>query len=125
RIWLGSLRWCGDSIHGTTRLTVKDRAVLTESGSEAIVFFLLLATDPDAGARPVFLPLSLARVRLDREAFALEADQSTIFIMEAERREGSERFVDDAFRCGVEVVEGCGGSRTMPYSWFDDRGQVI
>src|SRR2546428_13192762 len=61
RIWLGSLRWCGDSIHGTTRLTVKDRAVLTESGSEAIVFFLLLATDPDAGARPVFLPLSLAR----------------------------------------------------------------
>src|SRR5207245_10590414 len=51
RIWLGSLRWCGDSIHGTTGLTVKDRAVLTESGSEAIVFFLLLATDPDAGAR--------------------------------------------------------------------------
>ncbi|TLZ75881.1 MAG: hypothetical protein E6K08_07605 [Methanobacteriota archaeon] len=110
RIWLGSLRWCGDSIHGTTRLTVKDRAVLTESGSEAIVFFLLLATDPDAGARPVFLPLSLARVRLDREAFALEADQSTIFIMEAERREGYARFVVDAFRRGEKIRTGSGDS---------------
>src|SRR2546425_6565829 len=80
RIWLGSLRWCGDSIHRTTRLTVKDRAVLTESGRQAIVFSLRLAPDPDAGARPLFLPRSLARVRLDRQGSALEADQSTIFI---------------------------------------------
>src|SRR5205809_1056780 len=55
RIWLGSLRWCGDSIRLTTRLDVKDRAILSESGTEAIVFFLLLATDSGAGARPIHL----------------------------------------------------------------------
>src|SRR5439155_1503571 len=51
RNWLGTLRWCGDSIHGTTGLTVKDRAILSESGVEAIVLLLLHATDHDGFGR--------------------------------------------------------------------------
>ena len=113
RIWLGSLRWCGDSIRLTTRLDVKDRAILSESGTEAIVFFLLLATDSGAGARPIHLPLSIARARLDREAVALEGDDSTIYIMEAERREGYARFVVDAFRRGAKLRTGSGDSLTF------------
>src|SRR5438034_10865722 len=113
RTWLGSLRWCGDSIRLTTRLDVKDRAILSESGTEAIVFFLLLATDSGAGARPIPLPLSIARARLDREAVALEGDDSTIYIMEAERREGYARFVVDAFRRGAKLRTGSGDSLTF------------
>src|SRR5205809_2445417 len=113
RIWLGSLRWCGDSIRITTRLDVKDRAILSESGTEAIVFFLLLATDSGAGARPIHLPLSIARARLDREAVALEGADSTIYIMEAERREGYARFVVDAFRRGAKLRTGSGDSLTF------------
>src|SRR5947208_1103755 len=96
RTWLRSLRWCGDSIRITTRLDVKDRAILSESGTEAIVFFLLLAMDPGAGARPIHLPLSIARARFDREAVALEGGASTIYVMEAERREVYARFDVDA-----------------------------
>ena len=113
RTWLGSLRWCGDSIRMTTRLDVKDRAILSESGTEAIVFFLLLATDPGAGARPIHLPLSIARARFDREAVALEGGASTIYVMEAERREVYARFVVDAFRRGAKLRTGSGDSLTF------------
>src|SRR5438094_6177232 len=108
RIWLGSLRWCGDSIRLTTRLDVKDRAILSESGTEAIVFFLLLATDSGAGARPIHLPLSIARARLDREAVALEADDSTLDIMTAACSERYARLVVDAFRAGATLRTGSG-----------------
>ena len=113
RTWLGSLRWCGDSIRITTRLDVKDRAILSESGTEAIVFFLLLATDPGAGARPIHLPLSIARARFDREAVALEGGASPIYVMEAERREVYARFVVDAFRRGAKLRTGSGDSLTF------------
>src|SRR5437762_4614431 len=113
RTWLGSLRWCGDSIRMTTRLDVKDRAILSESGTEAIVFFLLLATDPGAGARPIHLPLSIARARFDREAVALEGGASPIYVMEAERREVYARFVVDAFRRGAKLGTGSGDSLTF------------
>src|SRR2546428_13895950 len=93
RTWLGSLRWCGDSIRGTTRLAVKDRALLSETGIEAIVFFLLQTTDPDTGARHIQLPLSIALGRLDPTAFGIEAERHRVYVMGAERKEGYARFV--------------------------------
>jgi maltose alpha-D-glucosyltransferase/alpha-amylase len=113
RTWLASLRWCGDSIRGTTRLTVRDRAVLSESGSEAIVFFLLLATGPDPDSRPIHLPLSIGLARLDPQAFELEADDSTFYVMEAERRESFARFAVDALRRGTKVPTETGDSLTF------------
>ncbi len=110
RNWLGTLRWCGDSIHGTTGLTVKDRAILSESGVEAIVLFLLHTTDPDTGARPLHLPLSIASARLDPTAFELEADHDTFYVMEAERRETFARFAVDAFRRGAKIPTESGDS---------------
>jgi len=110
RTWLGSLRWCGDSIRGTTRLAVKDRALLSETGIEAIVFFLLQATDADTGARPIHLPLSIASARLDPTAFELEADRQSFYVMEAERRESFARFVVDAFRRAAKVPTESGDS---------------
>src|SRR5207237_488318 len=83
-----------------------DHAIPSESGTEAIVFFLLLATDPGAGARPIHLPLSIARARFDREAVALEGGASTVYVMEAERREVYARFVVDAFRRGAKLRTG-------------------
>ena len=110
RIWLGSLRWCGDSIPGTTGLAVKDRVLLSETGIEAIVFFLLQATDPDSGARPIHLPLSIASARLDPTAFELEADDRTFYVMEAERRESFASFAVDAFRRAAKVPTESGDS---------------
>ncbi len=110
RNWLGALRWCGDSIRGTTGLTVKDRALLSESGVEAIVLFLLYATDTDMGARPLHLPLSIASARLDPTAFELEADHHTFYVMEAERRESFARFAVDAFRRGAKIPTESGDS---------------
>src|SRR5947209_10892148 len=113
RNWLGTLRWCGDSIHGTTGLTVKDRAILSESGVEAIVLFLLHATDPERGARPLHLPLSIASARLDPTAFELEADDNTFYVMEAERRESFARFAVDAFRRAAKVTTESGDSLSV------------
>lgn len=103
RTWLQSLRWCGNAIPQTADLAVKDRAILAESGNEAIVFFLVVATDPNGRARPVHLPLSIASVRLDRAAFELEEPGETFYITEGERREGYARFVVDAFRRGARI----------------------
>ena len=110
RTWLGSLRWCGDSIRGTTGLTVKDRAILSESGVEAIVLFLLHATDPDVGSRPIHLPVSIASARLDPAAFELDADHHTFYVMEAERRESFARFAVDAFRRAAKIPTQSGDS---------------
>jgi len=96
RTWLSSLRWCGESIRSATELAMKDRAVLLESGSEAIVFFLLIARQADVGARPVHLPLSIASARFDPGAFQVDADDKAFYVMEAERRESYARFAIDA-----------------------------
>lgn len=113
RTWLESLRWCGSAIRRTADLAVKDRALLAESGTEAIVLFLLSATGSDAGARPVHLPLSIASARLDPAAFELKADGGTFYVMEAERRESYARFVIDAFRRGAKIRTGLGDLLTF------------
>src|SRR5207247_3337179 len=100
----------GGSIHGTAGFTVKARASVSESGVEAIVLFLLHATDPERGARPLHLPLSIASARLDPTAFELEADHNTFYVMEAERRESFARFAVDGFRRAAKVTTESGDS---------------
>src|SRR5438552_3701696 len=89
---------------------VRDRVILSESGVEAIVLFLLHATDLERGARPLHLPLSIASARLDPTAFELEADHNTFYVMEAERRESFARFAVDAFRRAAKVPTESGDS---------------
>src|SRR3989441_293557 len=89
---------------------LEDRALLSKTGIEAFVFFLLQATDPDTGARPIQLPLSIASARLDPTAFELEADRHRFYVMEAERRESFARFVVDAFRRAAKVPTESGDS---------------
>jgi trehalose synthase-fused probable maltokinase len=118
RTWLQSLRWCGNAIRLTADLVVKDRAVLAESGSEAIVLFLPSVKDSNRGARTVHLPLSIASVRLDPAAFELEASGDTFYVMEGERRESYVRFVIDAFRRGAKI-------RTESGDFLSFRGDGI
>lgn len=113
RVWLRSLRWCGDSVGPSTDLAVKDRALLLESGSEAIVLFLLVAKDRDTGARPIHLPLSIAFVRFDPTALELEAARESIYVMEAERREPYTKFVLEAFRRGTKLRTEAGDTLTF------------
>jgi len=118
RIWLRSLRWCGDSIRLTTEVAVRDHVLLAQSGSEAIVLFLLRVRDPEGRARPVHLPLSIALARLDSAAFQLEADGSVFYILEAERRDGYARLVADGFRRGAKIRTSSGDSLTF-------RGEAV
>lgn len=113
RTWLSSLRWCGDSVRGTTELVVKDRAILFESGSEALVLFLVIATHADLGARPIHLPLSIASARFDPGAFELEAGDNTFYLTEAERRESYARFAIEAFRRRAKIPTASGDSLTF------------
>lgn len=108
RSWLRSLRWCGDSVRPSTDLAVKDRAVLLESGSEAIVLFLVVARNPREGTRPIHLPLSIAFRRFDPTALELQADREPFYVMEAERRNPYAQYVIDAFRRGAKVPTGSG-----------------
>jgi len=84
RTWLQSLRWCGNAIPLTADLAVTERAVLAESGSEAIMLFLVSVKDSNGATRPVHLPLSIASVRFDTAAFELEASGDTFYVIEGE-----------------------------------------
>lgn len=113
RTWLGSLRWCGDAIRPTADVAVKDRALVAESGSEAIVIFLLSVTDRKHGARAVHLPLSIASARLDPSAFELQADGDRFYVAEGEPRGSYARFVVDAFRRGAKIHTASGDLLTF------------
>jgi maltose alpha-D-glucosyltransferase / alpha-amylase len=113
RTWLRSLRWCGESVRPTTDLAVKDRAILVESGTEAIVFFLLVARDQDTGARPIHLPLSIAFARFDPTALELETGRESIYVMQAERRDSYAKFVLEAFRQGTKLRTEAGDTLTF------------
>jgi trehalose synthase-fused probable maltokinase len=113
RTWLRSLRWCGEAVGPATDLAVKDRALLLESGSEAIVLFVLVAKDKEAGARPIHLPLSIASVRFDPTALELEAGRESFYVMEAERRDPYARLVLEAFRRGTKVRTEAGDTLTF------------
>src|SRR5688572_12070739 len=113
RMWLRSLRWCGESVRPTTDLAVKDRAILVESGTEAIVFFLLVARDQDTGARPIHLPLSIAFARFDPTALELETGRESIYVMQAERRDSYAKFVLEAFRQGTKLRTEAGDTLTF------------
>ena len=102
RNWLRSRRWCGESVGARSELATRDHAVLAESGTEALVLFVVLARE---GPSPVLihLPLSVAKARLDSEVFELAGDQERLFVTEAERRESYARFLADGFRRGPKI----------------------
>ena len=96
REWLCARRWCGDAIGARAEVSVKERAVLAESGSEAIVLFLAVAKLPE-GQVVVHLPLSLATARPHPDAFELQAGSERLFVSEAERGEPYAKFLVDGF----------------------------
>src|SRR3990170_1697923 len=96
REWLCARRWCGDAIGARAEVSVKERAVLAESGSEAIVLFLAVAKLPE-GQVIVHLPLSLATARPQPDAFELQAGSERLFVSEAERGEPYAKFLVDGF----------------------------
>src|SRR2546427_5262335 len=96
RTWLRGRRWCGDSLGVGAQLAVKDRAVLAESGTEALVLFLAVMTEENQSV-PVHLPLSLSSIRTDPDAFDLPMGGDRFYVTEAERRESYARFLLDAF----------------------------
>lgn len=113
RTWLRSLRWCGDSIGLTTDVAVRERVLLAQSGSEAIVTFLLRTRNPRGGTRLLHLPLSVASARLDPAAFELETEGAPFYISEAERRESYARVLVDGFRRSAKIPTATGDSLTF------------
>ncbi len=97
REWLRGRRWCGDSIGARAEVSVKERLVLTETQSEAIVLFLAVARLPDTQVL-VHLPLSIAISKPEPDAFELPAGSERLFVSEAERRDPYVRFLVDGFR---------------------------
>jgi len=75
---------------------VKDRAVLLESGTEVVVFFLAAVRHPDSQAL-LHLPVSISDRRPDSPAFELPLGSDRMFVREAEASEAYVRFVVDGF----------------------------
>ena len=96
REWLRARRWCGESIGARAEVSVKERVVLAETASEAILLFLAVARLPDAQVL-VHLPLSIAISKPQPDAFELSAGTERLFVSEAERRESYARFLADGF----------------------------
>ncbi|MEK6852041.1 MAG: hypothetical protein AABY30_05840, partial [Candidatus Thermoplasmatota archaeon] len=107
RGWLRSHRWCGEALGARTELAVKDRAVLQETGLEALVVFLAVAREPNASI-PIHLPLSISTARMDPGAFELPVGPDRVYVTEAERRESYARAVVEGFqrRQTVRTVAG-------------------
>ncbi|OGS50955.1 MAG: hypothetical protein A3K65_03855 [Euryarchaeota archaeon RBG_16_68_12] len=95
REWLRSRRWCGDSIGMRAEVAVKDRAVLVETGTEALVLFLAVVKEPERQT-PIHLPLALSAARTEG-AVEVAAGPERVFVSEAERREAYARFLADGF----------------------------
>ena len=109
REWLRSRRWCGEAVGPRSEIAVKDRALLTESGTEAIAFFLAVVREPE-GQTVIHLPLSVADARVGPDAFDLPMGQGRVYLSEAESREAYVRFVADAFEHQAKVATMAGDS---------------
>src|SRR3972149_5433891 len=83
RSWLRSRRWCGDAMGMRTEVTVNDRAVLAETGTEALVLFLAVAHEPDSQI-VVHLPLSLSTARTAPDVFEFPVGEQRFYVNEAE-----------------------------------------
>jgi hypothetical protein len=127
REWLRSRRWCGEAVGLRSEIAVKDRALLTESGTEAVVFFLAVVREPE-GQTVVHLPLSIAEGRMERDAFELPVGEGRVFVSEAEPREAYLRFVADAFEHQAKVDTMAGDSlrfRGEPLGAFRSMGAPL
>ena len=106
REWLRSRRWCGEAIGMRTEVAVKDRVLLAESGTEAIVLFLAVIKEPERQTA-VHLPLSLSTSRTDASV-EVAAGQVRVHISEAERREMYARVLVEGFerQAGLPTLAG-------------------
>ncbi len=102
RMWLRGRRWCGEAVGKHTELAVRDAAVLSETGTEALVFLLALAQE-GASSVLLHLPLSIAMARFAPDAFELVFGAERVYVLEAERRESYARFLIDGFRGGPRI----------------------
>jgi len=101
RAWLRGRRWCGEAVGARTELAAKDRAVLSETGTEALVCFLALAKEEQA-SQPMHVPLAISTANAE-DAFELAVGPDTLYVTEAERSESYARFLVDGFRGRVTV----------------------
>ena len=107
REWLRSRRWCGEAVGLRSEIAVKDRALLAESGTEAIVLFLAVVRLPE-GQTLLHLPLSIADARLEPDAFDMPVGEGRAFVAEAERREAYLRAVADGFERQAKIATTAG-----------------
>src|SRR2546426_2678731 len=135
REWLRSRRWCGDAIGMRAEMAVKDRAVLAESGGEAVVLFIAVARHPE-GQTVVHLPLSITEARSGPDAFEVLVGARRLYASVAEEREGYARFVADGLArqpkvrtaAGDSLVfrgEGVGGFRSMGSALAGDSTNLL
>src|SRR3990170_8248976 len=94
--WLRGRRWLGDALGPRSELAVKDRVVLAESATEALVLFLVVAKEENVFV-PMHIPLSVSTARFDADAFELPVGGDRVYVMEAERRDSYAQFVLDGF----------------------------
>ncbi len=127
RVWLRSRRWCGEAVGLRSEIAVKDRALLTESGTEALVLFVAVVREPE-GQTVVHLPLSIAEARMEPDAFELPLGGGRVFVSEAEPREPYVRFVADAVEHQAKVPTMAGDSlrfRGEPLGAFRSVGAPL
>lgn len=102
RTWLRARRWCGEAVTARTELAVKDRAVLSETGTEALVFFLAVAKEEQSSV-PMHIPLAISTANPGGDVFELPVGDGRVYVTEAERTEGFARFLVDGFRGRVTM----------------------
>jgi trehalose synthase-fused probable maltokinase len=108
RAWLRMRRWCGESVGQHAELAVQDSAILSETGTEALVF--LLAVSKEGGSSVLLnLPLSIATARFAPDAFELAVAPDRCYVLEAERRESYARFLVDGLRGSPKIRTRAGG----------------
>jgi len=127
RSWLRDRRWCGDSLGMRADLAVKDRALLFESPTEALVLFMVVVREPQ-GSLPLHLPLSVSTTRRDPQAFELPAGRGRLYVAEAEGQPSYARFVADGFRDQTKVRTVAGDTlqfRGTSFGAFQEMGPGV
>ena len=127
REWLRSRRWCGEAVGHRSEIAVKDKAVLVESGTEAVVLFHAVIREPE-GQTVLHLPLSISDTRHEPDAFEASSSAGRGFATEAERREAYLRFVADGFDKGAKVATEAGDTLRFhgdPVGGFRAMGPAI
>jgi len=117
RSWLRGRRWCGEAIGMRSELAPKDRALLSERPTEALVLFLV-TTQEGPMSQMLHLPLSVATARFEADAFELTAGTDRLYVSEAERRETYAKFL-------VEGIQRSATLQTLHGDRLHFRGEPV